>query len=421
VRRAVVALLLLGTGAPARAASDYQVTSGEWNGLSRLADEARALGCPVQPTATLDWGALGPHDVLWFVYPRTPIDATQLGRYLAAGGRVVLADDFGAATDALGALGIRRARGGLDEADHYRENPNLPVARTALATDLGRATEELVANHPARFGSSLPSTFAFAPGAALVIEGQVGGGYFVALADPSVLINNMLQIDGNLAFARALVSRTCRPGERMLLLSHAFVSRGQASTTPLGEGGLSFDGFNQMIAGINQSLRQGSSDGAVLQALALLLAVGALIAFAGTFPARGRIDHHWTRLRQLLDAPPPTSLLALTHLPGDYAATAAVLRDEALARLNQALGEQLVPERTTPDELARKLGARLGTTAAEHARTLWREIGHIRWTTVDGAQVPDDRVTARQLRRLHEAAASLFSTLAAGAGGQPEA
>src|SRR5262249_54877572 len=115
-----------------------------------------------------------------------------------------------------------------DEVDRYNKNPQLPIAHARLQTALGRSTPQLVANHPAAFATAMPATFELSPGAALVVEGRVGRGQLVAIADPSVLINNMLEIEGNRAFARELIATTCKPGrDRILLYTQVFRSQGE--------------------------------------------------------------------------------------------------------------------------------------------------------------------------------------------------
>src|SRR5579883_1976714 len=74
---------------------DYQVGHQGWNGLSELAALAGGLGCPVEARGALEWDALGGRDVLFFVYPETAPAPEALLGFLAAGGRMVLADDFG--------------------------------------------------------------------------------------------------------------------------------------------------------------------------------------------------------------------------------------------------------------------------------------------------------------------------------------
>ena len=212
---------------------------------------------PWTATETLDWSALGAGDVVWFVYPRTAVDGGMLRRYLEAGGRAVLADDFGASDAALAALEIRRLRGELARA---------PLATTTTRRCRSRArrwrpscrsaSPSVVANHPAFFSAATPPTYAFSPGAALVVEGRLGKGYFVAIADPSVLINNMLEIDENLAFARALIKRTCKPGERIHLVTQSFVARGEPSgnLSPAGPSDSPFVRFNRMLTAIDEVL-----------------------------------------------------------------------------------------------------------------------------------------------------------------------
>src|SRR6185369_6357451 len=110
---------------------------------------------------------------------------------------------------------------------------------------------KLVGNYPASFSTAIPATFSFSPGAALVVEGKIGRGYFVALADPSVLINNMLEIDEQRAFAAALVRRVCNPGDRVLIFTQTFRSRGEPSDAPPAPEGSQFARFNQMFGEFN--------------------------------------------------------------------------------------------------------------------------------------------------------------------------
>src|SRR5262249_29763509 len=158
----------------------------------------------------------------------------------------------------------------------------LPIAQPSLGTDLGRAAPELVANHPSNFQTALPATYSFSPGHALVVEGQIGRGYFVALADPSVLINNMLEIDSNRAFARALIRRTCRAGQdRILMFTQRFENRGEPA--PTGSEQSVFARFNQMLTGINAALIDASRDGRVLAAAAALAALIVVMLLVGAF------------------------------------------------------------------------------------------------------------------------------------------
>jgi hypothetical protein len=408
------AAILCATQQTARAGADYAPDSADWNGLGSLVSEARAAGCPVVPTDALDWSALDAHDVLWFVYPRARVAGDTLRRYLAAGGRAVIADDFGAAAPALESLEIRRSTlaGALDGADRYHKNPQLPVAKVTLATDIARSAE-LVANHPAYFESAIPATYAFVPGAALVVEGKVGRGYFVAIADPSVLINNMLEIDGNRTFARALIARTCRPHEdRILLVTQTFSEHGEPNPSALNppDPTSPFARFNNMLGSFNSAVRAFTSDGRGLSALACAMAVVALLVLAGGFPATRVIDGEWTRVRRLLAHGEPA---AIERAAWDHSLPAAILRREVEERLAGALGGEVAFGRIGPQALARRVAADYGPVAARDAAELWRLLHRVRWREGSDAELaPESRVSRRQLTRMHALAISLFDALA---------
>jgi hypothetical protein len=400
-----LALLLLATNA--FAATDYAPGSTEWNGLSRLWEDARAAGCEMRALDELDWSALEGRDVLWFVYPRGVVEAQKLKRFLAAGGRALIADDFGAAAQSLEALGLRRgaAPARADDLVRYHENVNLPLARSALSTALGRSTESLVANHPASFATALPATFEFRRGAALVVEGRVGRGSFVALADPSVLINNMLEIDGNRAFARALIAETCRAGiDRITLVTQTFSSRGDPPAQLDDAAGSSpFDRFNGSLARINASLHAQLAQPPAQVALGALAALIALVAFAGAFPARRVIADRWTRATlpqaeaQLVDG---------WSVPWDFAAPVAVVRRETLERLEALIGPIDFDE-LGPQALERKVADAVNPEAGRRAAELWRRLHRLRW----GALQPEGFIPRRELDRLHALASQLFSEL----------
>jgi hypothetical protein len=395
----VVAALCLLAGA-ARAA-DYDL-GAQWNGLSALAGEAERQGCHLSAPGLLDWSVLGPHDVVWLVYPEVAVDPGQLKRFLAQGGRALIADDFGAAADTLAALEIRRAAGALPpDVPRYRQHPHLPIARSVLGTELGRTAREIVANHPARFESALPFTYGFSPTEGLVVEGQVGTGYFVALSDPSVLINNMLEIEGNRAFAEGLVRRMCQPGDRVLLFSHGFTVRGEPP-----ESGSPIARVNAALGGMNEALHDDVVAGHALWVATLLLAVLMMVMLGASFPQRGSVDQHWTRL-QLLLGRDEAGPLAPTGMPWDYALPCGVVRDEAVDRLSAALAVKV--EQMGPSELGRRVEAKLGVEAGRRAAELWRELHRLGWKP---GERPVQSISVRRFRHMHALATALFDELA---------
>lgn len=199
---------LLGLPGGARAQGDYAPDSRAWNGLSELRSLASAAAIEIDSPARLDLSRVSPNDAILLVYPTVDLPTRSLGRFLRAGGRVALADDFGRGTDLLSTFGIRRTRAGGQHALHLRGNPNLPVAEPAahLHHPLTSGVRALLTNHPATLAHpELQPLIGFPDGGAVVLVGAVGDGRLVAISDPSVLINNMLGFRGNRAFASNLL------------------------------------------------------------------------------------------------------------------------------------------------------------------------------------------------------------------------
>ena len=258
---ALPALLVLGSLLAASDPSvgrDFHIGHSGWNGLSRMSEMARGLGCPVEPVHQLDWSKLDGQDILWVVHPEARLDEDAAISFLGAGGRMILADDFGQSASLLSRLGIERVTGPLPPGSLlYRQNPSLPVATRSRETPIARATSELVANHTAHFRSALPATYEFTAGVGLVIEGRVQRGRFVAIADSSVFINNMLELTSNRDFLARLLVETCRVHrDRILLLYGPIAGRGQPPAVlngaPLDGGGSDFaEAWNRAASGAN--------------------------------------------------------------------------------------------------------------------------------------------------------------------------
>src|SRR5262249_8344540 len=162
-----------------------------WNGLSELAALAAGSGLTVENRATLQWSEVGPSDVLFIVYPTTQVDAGRLTAFLRARGRALIADDYGRADEALLRLGLLRHPRAAPAASTHDGTPTLPVAAPMMAHALARGAGELVTNHPSTFSVSAgrDAVFGFGGGDVVVATGTLGDGTFVALSDPSVLIN----------------------------------------------------------------------------------------------------------------------------------------------------------------------------------------------------------------------------------------
>lgn len=232
--RVLVSSTVLATGATSRAeTTDFLPENTNWNGLSAFIELARGLLVSVEPVSTLDWSDLSERDVLFFIHPINRIDQEAFVAFVRSGGRAVIADDFGAAADLLARLGItRRPARAIRAARYYLDNRRLPVATAAHPNHpLVEGVPYLLTNHPSLFRSRLPTLLGFASGQQLLVANSSGGGTFIALADPSVLINSMLRYATNLRFASNLLRTLCRPGlDRILILSGHFAQRGSPSS-----------------------------------------------------------------------------------------------------------------------------------------------------------------------------------------------
>jgi hypothetical protein len=226
----------------------------------------------------------------------------------------------------------------------------------------------------------------------------------------------MLEIDEDLAFARALIRRTCRAHEdRVHLITQSFSARGepQGDLSAPDEGSL-FTRFNRMLAALNDAARGALVDGRVLTASTALLAALALVLLWRAQPRRGRIDGHWTRAPR----PPDTGYQALVDryaspsVPWGYAMPATVLREEAIERVGEALGVDA--SALSPSQVGRRVAALCGPLAGKQASELWQRLHRIGWRESPPAQW----VTGRQLSRLHELASALFDALAVYAQGK---
>jgi hypothetical protein len=256
---------------------DFRPEHSGWNGLSELADLARGMGMAVEVRQALDLDATAARTTSLLLFsPAAAPDPAPLLRFLRRGGRALLADDHAQAGPLFEALHIERApMPAAAAADRYRENPHLPVARPAAPGPLVDGVEHVVTNHPAYLRSRLPAVLQISsPLFAVAVAGEIAAeseaGRFVALSDPSVLINNMLAFEGNLAFARNLLAWLGRPGARLVFLcgDFALLSRADAGRRRPGLGELRRQ-FNAFVAGLSPVPPRG-----LLRGLAILLSLG---------------------------------------------------------------------------------------------------------------------------------------------------
>jgi hypothetical protein len=423
-----------GASAESSIGRDFHLGHTGWNGLSRLADLTRDLGCSVEVRRRLDWSKLDGQDVLFVLHPETPLDPERVLSYLSAGGRLILADDYGSAGPLYERLGISREVGPLPAGTPlYRKNPGLPVATPQRNTALGRSASELVANHPAYFHSALPATFAFAPGAGLLIEGTLGRGRFVAIADSSLFINNMLDLAGNRALLQRMLLDLCRAQRDRLLILYGPIEEHGAPPQVLpgapseGLGGDVADRVNRAMGGANmhvlQTLRRGKGGGLDVVALCGLLFCLAALALLLRYLPMPVPPQDETFAQP--PRPPETGLFAsvLRYAGGagevswGYVYPATLLREEVQARLQPLLvelpkGRGATGEGPSPQEVRAHLEKRISPRAGELAATLLEEVRRLDRGPQKGNHPSGAHIRERTLQRWYELAMELFAELA---------
>ncbi len=211
ILRCVIAhgAILLSALAPAGSASaqpDFAPDGSAWNSVSELIRIAQSREITVAIPSRLDIGEVEANDALLILAPQEELPAGALTAFLNAGGRACVADDFGAGDSFLRVFQIGRGEPDPEIATRLRGNPALLVARPVGNHRLARGVRALVANHPAVvYHRGLSPIFSLGEGEALVLAGAVSEGRLVVVSDPSVFIDNMLQLRGNHRFAENLV------------------------------------------------------------------------------------------------------------------------------------------------------------------------------------------------------------------------
>ena len=219
---------------------DYLPTNRSWNGLSDLIAVAREAGVDVRTGPRIDLAAVRSSDGLLLVYPLQDPPRADLTAFMLDGGRLAVADDFGAGGQLLAAFQISRdAPAPVRKERRLRGNRNVLVARPRVSHVLVEGVDAVVVNHTQVLRhAQLDAILALDEDAgAVVLGGAVGKGRLVAIGDPSVLINNMLEFRGNRAFARNLLRYLARDGRLWLATPDTILASrypGLKGTDPLG-------------------------------------------------------------------------------------------------------------------------------------------------------------------------------------------
>jgi hypothetical protein len=212
---------------------------------------------------------------------------------------------------------------------------------------LAREVDEVVTNHPAALTQVEGATpiIGFDDGA-IVVAGERGTGKFVAISDPSILINRMLQYPGNVTLAANILNWLDR-SESGKRARHIVLLRGDVPM--YGEPRPFIDDprggkLGRSIADLNSWLSQRRewllTPGA-MKVLASVLAVLLLLLAILALPVRRgpRIDGAWLRFGRPPRRDEPFTLVsAAERNHGNSLVLACILRDQVQALLTDLLG-----------------------------------------------------------------------------------
>ena len=234
--------MVLGVLGAARSAlaDPFSLQGADWEGCSELVRLARAeVGADhVVVSDKLDLSVIGPKDAVLILHPEKSIDAAELAKFMHAGGRVILLDDFGKGDGLLRHFGMERVPLPQVPAEMLRKNPHLALAEPASPHPVVVDVQRVVTNHAT--GLKHPDLSPVlrvrsADGGADVpvgVAGAVGNGRLLVLSDPSMVMNSMLRYAGNKALAKGIMHYAldddtwgARNG-RIFIVAGGFVSQG---------------------------------------------------------------------------------------------------------------------------------------------------------------------------------------------------
>jgi hypothetical protein len=202
----------------------------------RLA-RAEIGGHRVVATTIIDFKELKPEDGLLLLHPEKTLDVEELAKFMRAGGRVVMLDDFGRGDSLLSHFGMERVPSPRRPAESLRGNAQLALAEPASAHPVVADVRRVVTNHATGLGHPdlSPVLKIRATGESdvyVAVAGQVGQGRLLAVGDPSIVMNSMLRYAGNKSFARGLVRYSVesdtwgKRGGRLFIAAGSFEQKG---------------------------------------------------------------------------------------------------------------------------------------------------------------------------------------------------
>lgn len=200
---------------------NFTVNNPFWNGLSEYSKQAKIV--PLSSYSNLPSPPKGTTLIVIPYEQFTDSELAQLKGYVSNGGTLVLMDDYGYGNQVLDGLGVNIRFTGqplLDPLYNYK-NEWLPKITDFTSTPISANVSSIVFNHATSLNQTADatviaqsSTFSFLdtnnngtwetnePTGPLPVAAyeKISQGYVVAIADPSLLINGMINLDNNQQF-----------------------------------------------------------------------------------------------------------------------------------------------------------------------------------------------------------------------------
>jgi len=207
---------------------DYSLNNNNWNGASKIYEITKGMGYPTEIVESFH-GAYGWRDgILVILYPDFGINPAELYNYVAEGGNVLIADDFGYGNYVLSQFPISFGYGEVNnEKYNYGGKSYTPIVNNFKKQLTAEQLTNVVTNHPTYLISTINQQdlayFAESsyvdknfngvkdsdePDESLVFAKafEVGRGRIIVLSDPSIFTNGMLELGDNKAFYENSIS-----------------------------------------------------------------------------------------------------------------------------------------------------------------------------------------------------------------------
>ena len=288
---------------------DFATQSEEWHGLSDFVELLEVQQRDVREVQRLEWADVDADDAIIIVYPDEELDVDSLASFVVDGGRVMLADDFGASGSLLERLNLDRRTPEPDELPHddfvddHRGWPRFDVGGGHPMID---GVDEVVANYPAVLDNVGGPVIGYGEDGGLVYDMELGEGRAVVVADPGIFINAMMGAADNRRLAFNTAQHICGDDEdcRIWLLIEDIEFSGAYHTGDSADPG----GIAEQVADFNEELREAFQklpETRFLYFAAIFVILGTAVYLVTVFPWRRarRLSSYIDRRRRKLSGP----------------------------------------------------------------------------------------------------------------------